>query len=215
MQPIHLRTTPMLPTLAFTARSLGAIASLFSIVGVVAQRPSGIAPAEVVQKHDNDPASELASFKVAEGFEVGLFASEKDGIVNPIASRFDRFGRLWVIGSITYPQIKPGEEPNDYVRVLEDTDGDGKADKSTVFADKLMIPTGLEVDGDGKGCWVGEGTKLWHMRDTDGDGKADQREVVLRGFGTGDNHQNLNSFRWSPGGELYFSQGLHAFSRVE
>ncbi|MEK0450831.1 MAG: hypothetical protein RL088_3099, partial [Verrucomicrobiota bacterium] len=154
-------------------------------------------------------------FTVAEGFEVNLFASEKDGIAKPIAHRFDSRGRLWVIGSTTYPQVKPGEEPNDYVKIVEDTDGDGKADKVTTFAEGLYIPTGLEVDADGRGAWVGEGSKLWHMRDEDGDGKADKKEVVLRGFGTGDNHQNINSFRWSPGGELYMSQGLHAFSHVE
>jgi putative heme-binding domain-containing protein len=81
-----------------------------------------------------------------------------------------------------------------------------------------MIPTGLEIaPGTGKGaaCYVGEGTKLWLMTDTDGDGRADRREIVLRGFGTGDNHQNINSFRWSPAGELVFCQGLHANSRVE
>src|SRR5260221_9813006 len=64
-------------------------------------------------------------------------------------------------------------------------------------------------------CYVGEGQKLWLLTDTDGDGKADRREVVLRGFGRGDNHQIINSFRWSPGGELVFSQGLHAHARVE
>ena len=64
-------------------------------------------------------------------------------------------------------------------------------------------------------AYVGEGPKLWLMLDHDGDDKADERRVVLRGFGTGDNHQNINSFRWSPGGELFFSQGLHAYSRVE
>jgi putative heme-binding domain-containing protein len=164
---------------------------------------------------NNDPMAELASFKVADGFEVNLFASEKEGIVKPIAHRFDRLGRLWVIGSITYPQIKPGEEPNDYVKILEDTNGDGKADKVTTFAEGLYIPTGIEIDGDARGAWIGEGSKLWHMRDEDGDGKADRKEVVLRGFGTGDNHQNINSFRFSPGGELLMSQGLHAFSRVE
>ncbi len=163
----------------------------------------------------HDPATELASFKIAQGFDVTLFASEKDGVIKPIAHRFDRLGRLWVIGSLTYPQIKPGEEPNDYIKVLEDTNGDGKADKTTTFAEGLMIPTGIEIDPDAQGCWVSEGTKLWHMRDTDGDGKADKKEIVLRGFGTGDNHQNINSFRWSPGGELFMSQGLHAFSRVE
>ncbi len=163
----------------------------------------------------SSPEAELASFTIAPGFEVSLFASEKDGIAKPIAHRFDRLGRLWVIGSTTYPQVKPGEEPNDYVKIVEDTDGDGKADKVTTFAEGLYIPTGLEVDADGLGAWIGEGSKLWHMRDEDGDGKAEKKEVVLRGFGTGDNHQNINSFRWSPGGELYMSQGLHAFSHVE
>src|SRR4051794_18393855 len=164
----------------------------------------------------NDPDQELASFKVAPGFEVNLFASEKDGVVKPIQMRWDERGRLWVIGSKTYPQIKPGEEPADQVVILEDTDHDGKADKTTVFADGLMIPTGLEIaPGKGNACYVGEGPKLWLMTDTDGDGRADKREVVLRGFGTGDNHQNINSFRWSPAGELLFCQGLHAHARVE
>lgn len=171
---------------------------------------------------NDDPAAELASFKVADGFEVDLFASEKDGIIKPIQMRWDERGRLWVIGSATYPQVKPTDEPNDKVWILEDSDGDGKADKTTVFADGLMIPTGLEIapwrlhaKPSGAAVYVGEGTKLWLMTDADGDGQADSKEVVVRGFGTGDNHQNINSFRWSPGGELMFCQGLHAFSRVE
>jgi len=161
-----------------------------------------------------DPQSELASFKIADGFEVNLFASEKDGVIKPIQIRWDVHGRLWVIGSVTYPQIRPDEIPNDKILILEDTDHDGRSDKTTVFADGLMIPTGLELDGQG-GCYVGEGTRLWHFHDTNGDGRADDREIVLRGFGTGDNHQNINSFFWSPGGELMFCQGLHTFSRVE
>jgi putative heme-binding domain-containing protein len=161
-----------------------------------------------------EPAAELASFKVADGFEVNLFASEKDGVIKPIQIRWDARGRLWVIGSVTYPQIRPAEIPNDKVLILEDSDHDGRSDKTTVFADGLMIPTGLELDGHG-GCYVGEGTRLWHFHDSNGDGRADDREIVLRGFGTGDNHQNINSFWWSPGGELMFCQGLHTFSRVE
>ena len=166
----------------------------------------------------NSPTEEFASFKVAPGFEVNLFASETEGVVKPIQMRWDERGRLWVIGSKTYPQLKPGEEPNDQVLILEDTNHDGRADKSTVFADGLMIPTGLEIaPGSGKGaaCYVGEGTRLWLLTDTDGDGRADRREVVLRGFGTGDNHQNINSFHWTPGGELVFCQGLHGYARVE
>jgi putative heme-binding domain-containing protein len=162
-----------------------------------------------------DPAIELASFKIAPGFEVNLFASEANGVVKPIQCRWDSRGRLWVIGSTVYPQLEPGQTPNDKVVILEDTDADGRADKTTVFADGLMIPTGLELDGDGLGCWLGEGTQLLHLRDTDGDGHADEKRVVLRGFGTGDNHQNINSFRWTHGGELVFCQGLHAHGRVE
>jgi putative heme-binding domain-containing protein len=199
----------------------------------------------------DDPAAELASFKLPPGFQANLFASEKDGVIKPIQIRWDTRGRLWVIGSQTYPQLVPGEEPNDKVLILEDTDGDGVCDKTTVFADGLMIPTGLEIAPVDNGrarllpspgssdpaapsskpgedgaqqelrppivsaCYVGEGTKLLLLTDTDGDGKCDKREVVLRGFGTGDNHQNINSFRWSPGGELFFSQGLHAHARIE
>ncbi|PYM12903.1 MAG: dehydrogenase, partial [Verrucomicrobia bacterium] len=160
-----------------------------------------------------DPAAELASFQVADGFEVNLFAAENDGVVKPIQMRFDARGRLWVIGSTVYPQLEPGQVPNDKVLILEDTNGDGRCDKTTVFADGLMIPTGIEL-GDG-GAYVGQGTELLFLKDTNGDDKADERRVVLRGFGTGDNHQNINSFLFGPGGELWFSQGLHIRSHVE
>ncbi len=162
---------------------------------------------------DNSAAAELASLRVLDGFEVSLFASEADGVRKPIQLRFDPDGRLWVCGSVVYPQLKPGEKPHDQVVVLEDTDGDGRADKTTAFADDLLMPTGLEL-GDG-GLYVNSGTELLHLRDTDGDGKADQRRVVFRGFGTADTHQTINSFTWGPSGELLFSQGLHARSRIE
>jgi putative membrane-bound dehydrogenase-like protein len=168
---------------------------LISLIGVVAM--AGAA--------SDDPAAQLASFQVADGFEVNLFASEVEGIANPIQCRFDEAGRLYVACSWVYPQLKPGEVADDKIIVLEDTDGDGRADRSTVFADGLMIPTGIEI-GDG-GVYVGNGTELLHLRDTDGDGRADERRVVLRGFGTGDAHQNINSIRWGPGAELMFSQG--------
>jgi putative heme-binding domain-containing protein len=166
----------------------------------------------------DSPEAELASFKLPPGFEIHLWASERDGVAKPIQMRWDARGRLWVIQSTTYPQLVPGQTPNDKVLILEDTKHGGYADKITTFADGLMIPTGLEIvptNGKETACYVGEGPKLWKLTDTDGDGVADKREVVLRGFGTGDNHQNINSFRWSPGGELMFSQGLHAHARVE
>src|SRR6266568_432653 len=75
----------------------------------------------------NDLADEFAGFNVAPGFAVNLFASEKEGVVKPIQMRWDERGRLWVIGSKTYPLVKPGEEPDDQVVILEDTDHDGTA----------------------------------------------------------------------------------------
>jgi len=92
------------------------------------------------------------------------FASDKDGVIKPIQLRFDARGRLWVIAARSIPQIEPGQVPNDKVLILEDTDGDGRCDKTTVFADDLMIPTGIELGNDG--AYVGQGTELLHLKDT-------------------------------------------------
>jgi putative heme-binding domain-containing protein len=171
------------------------------------------APCADAAPDPDDPATERATFKVAKGFDVELFASEKDGVVKPIQIRFDARGRMWVVQSSSYPQPKPGEVPDDKVLILEDTTGSGKCDKVTVFSGGLTIPTGIEL-GDG-GAYVGAGTKLWFLKDTHGGDTADDRRIVLRGFGTGDTHQTLNSFAWGPGGELWMCQGLSVRSRVE
>jgi putative heme-binding domain-containing protein len=120
---------------------------------------------------------------------------------------------MYVTVTTTYPHVFPGDVPNDKIIVLEDRDGDGRADRSTVFADGLNIPTGLEW-GEG-GIYVGQNTELLFLEDTDGDGRSDRRRVVLGGFGNGDTHQTINSFTWSPAGELFFGQGDGCESRVE
>ncbi|MEN3940123.1 PVC-type heme-binding CxxCH protein [Prosthecobacter sp. SYSU 5D2] len=162
---------------------------------------------------DHSPAAELASFKVLEGFEVNLFADESDGIANALTIRWDEKGRLWCMQTSAYPQPAPGELVNDKVIILEDTDGDGRTDKSTVWAEGLRMPMGMELGGPGQ-LYVGEGEKLLLLTDTDGDDRADQTEVIFSGFGTADTHQNLNSFVWSPDGTLVMHQGLHCYSRV-
>ncbi len=161
---------------------------------------------------DPDPEYELEQLNVAEGYEVNLFASEPM-IAKPVAMAWDERGRLWVVGTTSYPQIVPGQIANDKVIVLEDTDGDGRADKSTVFADGLHMPTGV-APGDG-GVYVGNSTELLHLKDTDGDGEADERRVVFRGFGQDDTHHLINTFRWGPGGQLYINQGIYTYSNVE
>ncbi|WP_339730773.1 PVC-type heme-binding CxxCH protein [uncultured Gimesia sp.] len=159
-----------------------------------------------------DPELERRSFKVAEGFEVNLYAADPQ-IAKPIQMNFDAQGRLWIAASEIYPHIKPGEKANDKILVVEDKDGDGTADKTTVFADGLLIPTAV-MPGDG-GAYVGNSTELLHLKDTDGDGKADVRKTVLAGFGTEDTHHILHTLRWGPGGHLYFNQSIYIHSHIE
>lgn len=159
------------------------------------------------------PEEEMDSFTVREGLEVNLFASEADGIINPVKMSWDEKGRLWVACSPTYPQKVPGKMPKDYILICEDRDNDGRADKFTRFAEGLFLPFGIEF-GDG-GVYVCEGPNLIHMRDTDGDDKADSQRIVLSGFNIGDSHQSINSISWGPSGELWFTQGHHIYSRVE
>ena len=156
---------------------------------------------------------EMKEFQPAKDFEVNLFASEKLGVENPLTIRWDSEGRMYVACTWTYPHLKPGEIPNDKIILLTDTNGDGQADHSTIFADGLNIPTGLETANGG--VYVGQSTDLLFLRDLDGDGVADERKVILSGFGTGDSHQAMNSFTWSPDGELFFCQGDGIESRVE
>lgn len=161
---------------------------------------------------DPDPMLELEQLDVAEGFEINLFASDPM-ITKPVRMAWDEMGRLWVVGTTSYPQIVPGQEVNDRIVVLEDTDRDGRADTSIVFAEGLQMPTGIAV-GDG-GVYVGSSDELLHLKDTDGDGRADERRVLFRGFGQDDTHHLINTFRWSPGGQLYFNQGIYAYSSIE
>ncbi len=166
------------------------------------------------RKDDPDPdiKKELASFKVADGFEVSLFAAEPL-VAKPIQMNWDADGRLWVVSSTAYPHLKTGEEANDKIFVLEDTDGDGKADTSTIFAEGLMTPTGI-LPGDG-GVYVANSTEILHFMDTDGDGKADKKRRILHGFGTADTHHLIHTFRWGPEGLLYFNQSIYIYSHVE
>jgi putative heme-binding domain-containing protein len=159
-----------------------------------------------------DPEIERKSFRVADGFEVNLFAADPL-LAKPIHMNFDAAGRLWLACSEAYPQIKPGQKANDKIIVLEDTRGAGKADKVTVFADGLLIPTGLEP-GDG-GVYVVNSTDLIHFSDPKGTGKATRRRVVLSGFGTEDTHHMVHSLRWGHDGNLYFNQSVYIHSHIE
>lgn len=166
---------------------------------------------------DPDPEIERKSFQVADGFEVNLFAADPM-LAKPIQMNWDAAGRLWVASSEVYPQIEPGQKANDKILILEDTDGDGTADKTTVFADGLLIPTGVEPDRigpAGSSAFVANSTELLHLVDTNGDGRADQTDIILSGFGTEDTHHILHTFRWGDDGALYFNQSIYIHSHIE
>jgi putative heme-binding domain-containing protein len=159
-----------------------------------------------------DPELERRTFKVADGFEVSLFAADPL-VAKPIGMNFDYRGRLWIATSVVYPMVKPGEVPDDKVVILEDADGDGKAEKSRVYAGGLLIPTGVEP-GD-NGAYVADSTRMLHLGDANGDLKADAERVMLSGFGTEDTHHIIHTFRWGIDGRLWFNQSIYIHSHVE
>jgi putative heme-binding domain-containing protein len=154
------------------------------------------------------PQEALGHMTVPEGFAVELVASEPD-IVNPIAMTFDERGRIWITESIEYPRKSAGVG-RDRVKILEDTDRDGRADRVAVFAEGLNIPTGVAV-GHG-GAWVLNAPDLLFLREKDG--KETSREVVLTGFGRTDTHELPNSLTWGPDGWLYGLNGVFNQCRV-
>ena len=175
-----------------------------------------------------EPKESIKYTQVPADFELQLFAAEPD-VVKPIWVAWDERGRAWVIEARDYPHglVAEGEPGHDSIKICEDTDGDGKADKFTIFADKLNLATSLVfVKG---GIMVSEARHMLFLKDSDGDGKADIREAILPGWGTGDTHamqSNLgrgfdnwlygavgySNFRGNVGGkELQFGQGLFRF----
>ena len=160
-----------------------------------------------------DPKLEQASFRVADGLEVNLWAADPL-LAKPTQISFDNRGRLWVSSSETYPQLNVNQDPSDRIVVLEDSDSDGVADKSSVFYDQLLIPGGVLPDGLG-GAYVAHAEQLIYLADRDHDGKADDKQVLLSGFGTEDTHHTLHRLRWGPGGLMYMLQGYYIGTHVE
>ncbi len=157
------------------------------------------------------PAEEAARrMTVPSGFQVEVVAAEPN-LVNPVAMTFDERGRIWVAESVEYPRHSAGAG-RDRIKILEDTDGDGKADKFTIFAEGLNIPSGIAV-GRG-GVWVANSPDILLLKDLDGDDRADTREVVATGFGRFDTHELPNSLTWGPDGRLYGWNGVFNPARV-
>jgi putative heme-binding domain-containing protein len=176
--------------------------------GVIVPAPPARTESQVAAK-TKQPYPE---FTVADGYEVTLWA-ENPMLHKPTQMNFDERGRLWVASAVTYPQVEVGQTADDTIVVLEDTNQDGKADTSKVFASGLLMPTGV-LPGDG-GCYVAQSTDLLHFADTDGDGVADTKRRVLSGFGTEDTHHNLHTLRRGPDGKMWMNQSIYTRSDVE
>ncbi|WP_027077595.1 PVC-type heme-binding CxxCH protein [Maribacter antarcticus] len=158
----------------------------------------------------------IQSLTVPKGYKVALFASETEfpDLSNPAQLSFDNKGRLWVATLTSYPHYKPGDaRPNDKLLILEDTNNDGKADKQTVFAEKLHLPIGFEFAPEG--VYISQGTNLKLFTDTDGDDKADKIEIVLSGFDDHDTHHAISAFSADPSGALYMAEGVFLHTNVE
>ena len=165
------------------------------------------------------PKNVINTFSIREGFEIQLVAAEPL-VVDPVAMAFDEHGRLYVVEMIGYSGHR--EDRLGRVRLLEDENGDGQFDRSTVFADKLAWPTAVACfDG---GVFVGATPDILYLKDTDGDRKADERKVALTGFGEGVKRLNMqslmNSFRWGLDNRIHGSASgtpgkVHVPSRPE
>lgn len=158
----------------------------------------------------------LDSFTLADGFQIGLFASEKEfpNLANPVQLSFDNQGRLWVAAMPSYPHHRPGNpHPNDKLLIYEDTNGDGRADKETVFADNLHLPIGFEVTPEG--VYLAQAPNLVLLQDLDGDDRADHQEILLTGFDTHDTHHAISAFTADPSGAILMCEGVFLHSNVE
>ncbi|WP_276484168.1 PVC-type heme-binding CxxCH protein [Paraflavitalea pollutisoli] len=165
-------------------------------------------PAPKVQS-SLSPQESMSLIQVPVGFGLQLFAAEPD-VVNPIYMNWDERGRLWVIETVDYPnEIKDEDKGDDRIKILEDTDGDGKADKITIFAEKLNIPTSFVfVNG---GILVSQAPAFLFLKDTDGDDKADVRQEMLKGWGKEDTHAQASNLRYGLDNKIWGVVGYSGY----
>jgi putative membrane-bound dehydrogenase-like protein len=142
-------------------------------------------------------------------FRLELFASEPD-IIKPITFTFDERGRLWVVEAMDYPnEVLNGNPGDDRIKILEDTNGDGRADKVTVFAEHLNLPTSLTFANGG--VIVAAAPHFLFLKDTNGDDKADVRQVLNTGWGIRDSHAGPSNLQYAPDNHVWGVVGYSGF----
>ncbi|MDB6172627.1 MAG: rane-bound dehydrogenase protein [Chthoniobacteraceae bacterium] len=159
-----------------------------------------------------NPKGSAERTQVPPDMRLELFAGEPD-ITKPIAFAWDERGRLWVAETRDYPHgVVPGGDGHDDIKICEDTDGDGRADKFTIFADKLNLPTSL-VFANG-GIMVSQAPRFLFLKDTDGDDKADVREIIMQSWGVQDTHAQASNLHYGLDNWLYGCVGYSGFKGV-
>ena len=156
------------------------------------------------------PEASMSHIQVPPGFKLALFAHEPM-IVNPIHMDWDYKGRLWVIETVDYPNEVREEDGigDDKIKILEDTDGDGKADKMTIFADHLNIPTSFVfVNG---GIVVAQAPHFLFLADSDGDDIADVRTIINTGWGVSDTHAGPSNLTYGFDNKIWGTVGYSGF----
>ena len=155
-------------------------------------------------------AESIEHLALPAGLEPRLYVAEPQ-IAKPIATTWDHRGRLWVAETVDYPnEMQRKGEGRDRIKICEDTDNDGTADKFTIFAEKLSIPTSMAFAGGGLVVHQAPDTLL--LKDTDGDDKADVRQVLFTGWGTGDTHAGPSNLRYGFDNWLYGIVGYAGFN---
>ncbi len=156
------------------------------------------------------PEASKKLMQVPPGFSLELFAAEPD-IINPIAMNWDEKGRLWVVETVDYPNTVLDDKGtgDDRIKICEDTNGDGKADKFTVFADKLNIPTSFVFSKGG--IIVSQAPDFLFLKDTSGDDVADVRETIITGWGVFDTHAGPSNLQYGIDNHIYGVVGYSGF----
>lgn len=163
-----------------------------------------------------EPTATAQTFSLKDGFELELLASEPL-VTDPVAMEYDEFGRAYVVEMGDYPYTDPqtdkpftskaGDAPLGRIRRLVDSDGDGRFDESTLFAEELSWPTGLAFWKGG--VFVAATPDLWYLRDSDGDGHAEERRRVFTGFSKFNIQAVMNNLRWGLDHRIYGAGGTN------
>ncbi|WP_247236961.1 PVC-type heme-binding CxxCH protein [Telluribacter sp. SYSU D00476] len=165
--------------------------------------------ADLTEEQKRSPKYAIAGLTVAKGLEAGMFASEPT-LTNPTNIDVDHRGRVWVCEAYNYRPAITGNSTHpegDRILILEDTDGDGKSDKTKVFyqGPELNAPLGIWVMGNR--AIVSQSPYVWLLTDTDGDDKADKKEVIFQGIQGEQHDHGMHAFTIGPDGKFYFNFG--------